>query len=553
MAENIFRLKRIAKNDPFITPVTAIEKHMANGGSGGGDSGGSGGVSSYYDLTDAPVNIVQQPSYSQDDAIAGSSGQFGAWQFVKVSDDAYALTDLMGAKIVADGTEYTVDATNTFDITTTMNQVGGIGSSWVAMSPSGDWMESLDVAVMSCDGTINFDMDGMAIIFTPGTWIRQDVTSVALPAKMEVSEEFEQVFVPLVTSADNRKKLMVIDGAWSMTAQSSLTGINDYRNIQRMVANGSAQNVLPVWAQIRVPHKEFGEIVFDVVDHATENGAHSMTLLMNDLRDGFEFDATEALCVCPSGLAAGSYSSNNYAFTLAQAVPANGVLVIGLNGQYQPETISSYASVSSLEAIETVALTGASGGETALDTVLDAGDINNFSRAQYGSGNYAQSGIHKYLTATGSDWWTPSHKFDRPPSYVNKEGFMSGFDQAFLDILAITTQTSATNQQFEIDYETNSSYTTSGKFFLPSYTQYSGDKNNDVDEGTVFGAFEGLGYQPTPYRIKYLNGQPWYYWERSCYPWIPEDAGYVCYDGYAHSNGYAVYRLIGFAAACVIQ
>lgn len=552
MAENIFRLKRIAKNDPFVTPVTAIEKHMAGGG-------GTGVVSDYRDLKNAPVNIVNQPSYSQEDAIEGVSGQFGTAQFVKVSDNVYALTDLIGAKIVVDGIEYTADTSNTFDVTTTMSQVGGTGSSWILMSPSGDWIESSDAAVMSCDGTINFDMGGQAIIFTPGTWIRTDVTSVALPAKIEVSEEFEQFFVPLVTSADNRKKLMVMDGAWGLTAQSPLTGINDYRNIQRMVANGSAKNVLPVWAQIRVPHKEFGEIVFDVVHHETEtskisvNNTNSMTLLMNDLRDGFEFDATEALCVCPSGLPAGSYSYINYAFTLTRAVPENGVLVIGLSGQYMPETISSYASVSSLEAIETVPLASASGGETALDTVLDAADINNFDRACYGSGNYAQSGIHKYLTATGSDWWTPSHKFDRPPSYVNKEGFMSGFDQAFLDILATTAQTSATNQQFEIDYETNSSYTTQGKFFLPSYTQYIGEKNNGIDEGTVFNAFEGLDSQSTPYRVKYLNGQPWYYWERSCLPGNTGIVRGVGNTGYAGSRDRAVRRHDGFAAACVIQ
>lgn len=547
MAENIFRLKRIAKKDPFVIPSTAIEKHVAGGG------GGSGGVSDYRDLKNAPVNIVKKPSYSQEDVIEGASGQFGMARFVKVSDEVYVLTDLIGAKIIIDGTEYTADASNTFDVTTTMSQVGGTGASWILMSPSGDWTRSFDAAVMSCDGTINLDMDGQAIIFTPGTWIRTDVTSVALPAKMEVSEEFEQVFVPLVTSADNRKKLMVMDGAWGLTAQSPLTGINDYRNIQRMVANGSAKNVLPIWTQIRVPHKEFGEIVFDVVHHETENNTNSMTLLMNDLRDGFEFDATEALCVCPSGLPAGSYSYNNYAFTLTQAVPANGVLVIGLSGQYIQETISSYASVSSLEAIETVPLASASGSETALDTVLDAADINNFNRACYGSGNYAQSGIHKYLTATGSDWWTPSHKFDRPPSYVNKEGFMSGFDQAFLDILATTTQTSATNQQFEIDYETNSRYTTQGKFFLPSYTQYSGKKNNGIDEGTVFNAFEGLGYQSTPYRVKYLNGQSWYYWERSCPPGDPVGARSVENNGYANNIGNAMYRRYGFAAACIIQ
>ena len=41
MAENIFRLKRIAKKDPYVTPNTAVEKHIydsvhEDGGSGGG-------------------------------------------------------------------------------------------------------------------------------------------------------------------------------------------------------------------------------------------------------------------------------------------------------------------------------------------------------------------------------------------------------------------------------------------------------------------------------------------------------------------------------------
>ena len=514
-------------------------------------AGSGGGVSSYKDLTDAPVNIVERPSYSQDDAVDGATGYFGTGEFVKVSDDVYTLNDLLGAEIKTESADYVAGGANTFDITTTMTQVGATGSNWIVMSPSGNWMQSFDVAVMSCDGEVNFDSE-VKIVFTPGTWIRKDVTSMSLPEKMVVSKEFEQALMPSVTDTDNRKAPMVVNGKWTLSAQSPLTGISDYRNLKRILKSEAGDTLFPVWSQIRVPHKEFGEIVFDVVNRETENGVRAVTLLMNDLRDGFEFDATEALCVCPEGLATGTYATNNYRFTIAQAVPANGVLVIGLGGQGQSATISSYASISSLEAIETVDMTEASGDETSLDTTVGSANMNNFYRAQYGSGNYAQSGIHKYLTATGSDWWTPSHKFDRPPSYVDKEGFMGGFDDGFLAILNTTTQTTATNSSFEIDYEKNSSYTTNGKFFLPSLTQMCGDNNSNVAEGSVFDAFNGLGNSNAEERVKYLNGQPWFYWERSCYSGYPEGAGRVHEDGGPRSSGNACNRSYGFAAACEI-
>lgn len=514
-------------------------------------SSGGGGVSSYKDLTDAPVNIVEQPSYSQDDAVDGATGYFGTGEFVKVSDDVYTLNDLLGAEIKTESADYIAGGTNTFDITTTMTQVGATGSNWIVMSPSGNWMQSSDIAVMSCDGEVNFDSE-VKIVFTPGTWIRKDVTSMSLPEKMVVSKEFEQALMPSVTDADNRKAPMVVNGKWTLSAQSPLTGISDYRNLKRILKSGAGDTLFPVWSQIRVPHKEFGEIVFDVVNHERGKVDSFVTLLMNDLHDGFEFDATEALCVCPEGLAAGTYATNNYKFTITQAVPANGVLVIGLNGQYQPATISSYASISSLEAIETVDLAEASGDETSLDTTVGSENMNNFIRAQYGNGNYAQSAIHKWLNASGKDWWEPSHKFDRPPSYVNKEGFMGGFDEGFLAILNTTTQTTATNSLFEIDYETNSSYTTSGKFFLPSITQMCGDKNNNVDEGSVFDAFTRPGNNTAEKRVKYLNGQPWYYWERSCYSGNPDYAGGVRSDGYSGYGSLASTRSYGFAAACEI-
>lgn len=521
----------------------------------GESGGGSGGVSSYNDLEDAPMSVEPGAKFDEDDNIG--TGVFGPRNLVKVSDKHYPLAEVIGAKIVlADGTEMTADAQHTFDVTTTMNQSGATGDSWALVSLSGNWMRAFDAVLLSCNGAVNFDMGPMQIVLDPGTYVLDGVQSVAMPDKMVVNEVYENLFLPDASVAGDRKTIVTSGGSWVISARTPAAGVSEYRNIQRIIGGEHAESYFPLWSQIKAMHSVYGEIAFDVVNHDTTN--KEVTIMMTDLIDGHEFDATEALAVCPEGLAAGTYQADSYVFTLTKDVPSNGVLVFTLNGSYVVDGLDVYASIDSLDVLEHVGVSN-SGSGTALSTAVGSDNVNNVARACYGSGNYLQSGIYKWLSATGSDWWTPSHKFDRPPSYVNEEGFLGGFDPEFVAMLADTNRVCATNGVYEIgtdgsgnDLVVNGSYFTSGKFFLPSYTELTGRQNNSIAEGTAFQAFDGFGTSNAGF-IKRLNGQPWYYWARSCRPTSPEYARYVSNNGFAGNSNFACTAMIGFAAACVIQ
>ena len=525
--------------------------------------GGGGGTSDYNDLENKPI-AVEQASYTQEDSIG--SGTFLGSTFTKISEDSVTVTQLVGGTVTAGGSDVELTSATVQDVVNTVSAMGYAGSQFVVVTPSGD-IQSFDFAVLSLDEGFEHAASGVAL--TAGTYIASTVTLLALPKSLVIASDYEDAFLPTVSASDNGRPLTVIAGKVALGEKASAGGVNDYVNIQRTLGDGNGAAAFPFWSQIRAAHSEYGELVFDVVDHNSET--KDMTLLLHDLIDGMEFDAVEALCVCASGLAAGTYHIDlsgtswsewrtTWQFTLTEDVPSGGILVFNPNVlDWTMDTVSSRASVSTIENIETVSVTEGEGG-TDLASVISYSDINNLDRAIGGSGNFAQSAIFKWLNATAeSGWWTSSHKFDTPPSYVNKPGFLAGLDADFLATLKTMTLTLATNTVYEIGYSTGSSYTVTAKVFPPSFTELTGISNNSIDEGAVFGAFSrwaaagSEGYSAYIKKMRHST-TPWYWWQRSCYPWRAYLVRIVIPDGGPDSTGsYAGHPMGSVAPACVIE
>lgn len=60
---------------------------------------------------------------------------------------------------------------------------------------------------------------------------------------------------------------------------------------------------------------------------------------------------------------------------------------------------------------------------------FDAAEPGNLDEwiADYGNNNYALSNVRQWLNADGKDWFIKTHEYDAPPSYADKDGFMSNF------------------------------------------------------------------------------------------------------------------------------
>lgn len=263
---------------------------------------------------------------------------------------------------------------------------------------------------------------------------------------------------------------------------------------------------------------------------------HSVTLQLHDCYAALQFDAREALFAFPSGLAADTYHftvgaqpwhagdvNKTIQFTLAKAIPANGVLVVNnaYNATMIGATISSFASCATTTATETVTMSEGNGG-TDLGTVNVSlnGDTNSIQRALLGSNNWLQSALRQWLNSNqvAGQVWTPQTKWDRPPSWVsNSNGFLNGLDESFVSALGKAKKITALN----IATDGGGSWVSHEKVFLLSKTEVYGGNTNNIAEGVAYSYYSdysdlsSAGAGADTNRIKYYNGTAQYWWLRS--------------------------------------
>ena len=350
----------------------------------------------------------------------------------------------------------------------------------------------------------------------------------------------------------------------------------DWDMVPRLIARGLGPVTYPVGSQFIVPHSDYTSILFDVVHHITPqtpltgitlpNGVdYGMVLLQHGVIYGTQFDEVEAVYYAEEGLAAGTYnitianqawvSADNgktFQFTLTQAVPAGGQLVwSGYDKSREGISITSYASATSTTAIESVTMTEGSGG-TSLGTTDGSGDVNHFHRSVLGSNNYGQSGIRQWINASGSDWWVPSNKWDRPYAQRTRNGYLGGFGDAdFKSAILQCTLQNYTNGVYDMS-GINTGYTTQDKFFLLANEDvgFSKEGSSGINAGGLFDYYKNAADVD---RIKYdisdgTTARHW--WLRVPLPIYAYTERVVSSSG-ARYNHTALYA-IGAVPACVI-
>lgn len=308
---------------------------------------------------------------------------------------------------------------------------------------------------------------------------------------------------PIVTDETAKQiveKLHTQNALLGVIAGANLEQIDNIKEIHSIVQSGKAADVFSIGDQITVPWT-------DVSTGRTYLAVHDVVRIGNaELADGEEvpalflqwhyatpfgvqFDAREAFyCAKAAALAAGTYkftlteaygkaTAGTYQFTLTKNLPQNGVLVFnteyaGVDSGLVNATISSYASASSTEVLETVTVTSGTSG-TSLGNFVPAGSENlrSIQIACYGYNRWSQSAIRQWLNSNAAvnGWWTPKNDYDRPPvELTTKAGFMSGYGEDFLECvnpiklktaLNTVTDNGITSDNLEVTYDT---------FFLPS-------------------------------------------------------------------------------------
>ena len=348
---------------------------------------------------------------------------------------------------------------------------------------------------------------------------------------------------------------------------------------------GLGATLFPVGYEFTTTDSDTGvSIVWAVRGHdhhtpANSRLTHSMTLEMKYVYSNasgsyksLQYDAQEALYYAEDGLAAGTYhftvanqawyaadNGKTFQFTLAQAVPAGGQVVVSAtyNQALEGKSIRTYASPSSTAAIETTTLTEGSAGAD-LGTTNGAGNVNHFHRIVFGSNNYAQSAARQWLNgaATAGSVWTPTNKFDRAPSWAaTYNGFMHGLPADFLAVVEPAVIPCRTNGVFECasldgtEFTINQVYELKDKFFLLSRPEIYGTWDSTTyKDGELLDYYDGL---TNTERKKYDNGGTVRLaWLRSPSPSSANYARIVSTDGSLGSSN--AYLSFGVAPACII-
>lgn len=365
----------------------------------------------------------------------------------------------------------------------------------------------------------------------------------------------------------------------------TLVAIDSWEDIKNAVRLGLGARLFPVGYEFTTYDSDQSRnIVWVVRDHDHHTAAnsrleHTMTLETKYVYSGSSgsyvslmFNATEAFYYAESGLAAGTYhftvanqawytadNGKTFQFTLAQAVPVGGQLVLSMayNATLEGKSVKTYASANSSTVIETATITEGNGG-TDLGTTDGTGNMNYMHRSIFGSNNYAQSAARQWLNsaAAAGSVWTPTNKFDRAPSWAtSQKGFMHGLPADFLSVVQPAVVPCRTNSVFEVAsldgtvFTTNQVYNLAEKFFLLSRPEIFGDWDSaSYKDGTQLKYYEGL---TATERIKRdAAGSARLCWLRSPYPGNASYERIVYTDGSLRYSGANVAN--GVAPACII-
>ena len=311
-----------------------------------------------------------------------------------------------------------------------------------------------------------------------------------------------------------KKSLSVI-----ATAEAGEIDLSSPQAISQIVKRGQANKffdvgdqVTPRWAQDASHTYDLDMDVVAFYDVETRDGETKpgMWLQSHWGLPGVQFDASEAIYVASAEIAAGTtlhftigttWGSNCvkdkvYQFTLENALPAGGQIVIGSSTSFYtwgaPDVVPSkwraytFAGPKYVTPIDEMVLTegteGTDLGTLASNTVYGTTGMNNLQRAAYGYNRWSQSGIRQWLNSEAAvatvdangklvgGWWEPQNPYDRPPQQITTlRGFMAGLPAEFLAeiqlIKVVTALNTVTDSAFgttEITYD---------KFFLPSLEQ----------------------------------------------------------------------------------
>ena len=222
-----------------------------------------------------------------------------------------------------------------------------------------------------------------------------------------------------------------------------LQPLETWEDVQKVAKAGFASRYLKAGDLIETTYAGSPAVVEvvginqDTPPEGTTGYKDVISFQFKDCLQNAQYSAHQALFNAVEGLSAGTYTFVNsydslpYTFTLNEAIPAGGVIVITSWGAstYEP-TVLKTMQADRLTNIETgVAVTQASGG-TAL------APVNLTPRCRYGANLYIESGIRHFLNDNSDSYlWMAQGLYDMPSTYGAGGGFLKRLDADFASVI----------------------------------------------------------------------------------------------------------------------
>jgi len=336
---------------------------------------------------------------------------------------------------------------------------------------------------------------------------RLDTLEGADTVSGSVAKTVKDAVEPIIEDVDDHEiRISVLEG-WHP--------LNSWDDIQKVAKAGVARKYLKVGDLIETTYSGNPAVV-EVVGINQDTpvaGAPAykdvISFQFKDCLQNAQYSAPQALFNAVEGLDAGTYTFINsetslpFTFTLAQAVPSGGVIVITSwgAGAYEP-TVLKTMQADRLTNIETgVAVTQASGG-TAL------APVNLTPRCQYGANLYIESGIRQFLNDNSDSYvWEAQGLYDMPSTYGAGGGFLKRLDADFASVIGPVVKKVA-----RATADGGGQDTIEDKVWLLSRVEMGHGTEGVTTGEQVYERWNGA---TNAERIKLLSGSPRYWWLRS--------------------------------------
>jgi hypothetical protein len=346
--------------------------------------------------------------------------------------DIIPLTSRPTLTVMDDGDYFVILDTSTGKISKILKTNLVLPASQVSYDNATSGLTATQVQAALDELVVNLGSSDSAISALGG---RLDILEADELTEGSVAKTVKDAVEPIIEDvSDHEIRIAMLEG-WHP--------LNSWEDIQKAAKAGVARKYLKAGDLIETTYSgspavlEVIGINQDTPPEGTTNYKDVISFQFKDCLQNAQYSAPQALFNAVEGLSAGTYTFvNSYdslpcTFTLTQAVPAGGVIVItswGV-GTYEP-TVLKTMQADRLTDIETgVAVTQASGG-TAL------APVNLTTLCRYGANLYIESGIRHFLNDNSDSYvWVAQGLYDMPSTYGAGGGFLKRLDADFASVI----------------------------------------------------------------------------------------------------------------------